>query len=158
MSPIQKELIDKVHPSLARMGFILWALEITGLGRKKTIRIYIDRELSPVTVDDCERVSRQVSALLDVEDPMRSAYTLEVSSPGIDRLLVTKSHYVQFVGNNVEVRMRITLDGRRNFSGLLCGVEDGCAVIRSGENEYVLPIEQIERGRVSAGLEKSFQE
>ena len=158
MSPQQKELMDKMRPSLERMGIILWALEITGRGRKKTIRFYIDREQSPVTVDDCERVSRQVSAFLDVEDPLGSTYILEVSSPGVDRLLVVKSHYVQFVGNNVEVRMRMALDGRRNFAGLLCGVEDGCAVVRSEGHEYVLPIEQIERGRVSAGLEKSFQE
>lgn len=149
MSLQQNDLIEKIRPSVELMGLSVWALELSGRGSKQTLRIYIDRDDSPVTISDCEKVSRQISMVLDVEGSIDSSYILEVSSPGIDRILVTPQHYKQFVGSNVEVRMRTPLDGRRNFSGLLYGVYDDCAVIRYEEHEYILPLEHIERGRIS---------
>lgn len=140
-------IADLLRPTVEDMGCSLWGVEFLGQGRHGLLRIYIERE-GGVTVEDCERVSRQVGVLLDVEDPIQSAYTLEVSSPGLDRRLFEAEQYEQYKGAKLKVRLRTNFEGRRNFTGRLAGLEDGDLVLQMGEDEIVFPLESVERANV----------
>ena len=118
MSGRLDQLHDLVQPSVEAMGVELWGVEYLSQGRRSMLRIFIESDKG-ITVDDCERVSRQVSGVLDVEDPIAGEYTLEVSSPGADRMLFTLDQYQRFIGEQVSVRLRAPFDWRRNFKGLL---------------------------------------
>ena len=123
-----------IAPAIEAMGLELWGIEYLRQGRRATLRVFIEC-MSGVTIDDCERVSRQVSAILDVEDPIRGEYTLEVSSPGIDRPLFTPSQFERYLGAEVNVRLRVPLDGRRRFRGVLEKVKaDRIALLVEGES------------------------
>lgn len=141
------ELEALLAPVVEAQGCELWGLEYAVHGRHSTLRIYIDTP-NGVTLEDCERVSRQCSAVMDVEDPIASAYTLEVSSPGLDRPLYTQSQFERYVGSRVNVRLRAPYDGRRRFNGLLKGVEEGDVVVQVDDTEYLLPLESIEKANV----------
>jgi ribosome maturation factor RimP len=116
-------------------------------GRQVTLRVYIDSP-NGISVDDCAAVSRQVSAVLDVEDPISSDYTLEVSSPGMDRPLFTLDQYRLYAGAQAKLRLRAPFEGRRNFSGRLSGVEGDEVILVVGEEEYLLPIELIDKAHI----------
>lgn len=129
------------------MGFIYWGIEYLAQGKKSVLRVYIDHE-DGINVDQCAKVSRQISAVLDVEDPIRSHYTLEVSSPGMDRLLFTLEQYLAYSGARVQVRLRVPFEGQRKFQGVLNGVEGEDIVLRVEDHEYLLPFELIEKAQV----------
>ena len=150
----QTELDELLRPSIENMGLELWSLEFLSQGRRGILRIFIDEPDRGVTLEDCERVSREVSAVLDVEDPFAGAFTLEVSSPGLDRALHTKAQYERFVGSRIKVRLRTGYEGRRNFNGVLMGVEQEDVVLRNGEEEYLFPIGSIENATVVPQLEQ----
>jgi ribosome maturation factor RimP len=150
----QTELDELLRPCIENMGLELWSLEYMSQGRRGLLRIFIDEAERGVTLEDCERVSREVSAVLDVEDPFAGAFTLEVSSPGLDRALHNKAQYERFVGSTLKVRLRIGYEGRRNFNGVLMGVEQEDVVLRNGEEEYLFPISSIENATVVPQLEK----
>ena len=99
-------------------------------------------------MDDCAQVSRQLSAVFDVEDPIKGQYTLEVSSPGMDRRLFTREQFAAFEGSNVKLSLRRPFEGRKRFKGLICGFEDDDLVVRSGDEEYLFPFEDIERANL----------
>lgn len=143
--------IDQLHelarPSVEAMGCKLWGVEFLSQGRRSMLRIFIESEKG-ITVEDCERVSRQISSVLDVEDPIAGEYTLEVSSPGADRQLFSLPQYQQFIGEQVSVRLRVPFDGRRNFKGLLKAVEDQDVVVEIDAEEYLLPIDSIEKANI----------
>lgn len=122
-------------------------MEFRARGRHSTLRLFIDRA-DGVSIEDCERVSHQVSALLDVEDPITEKYRLEVSSPGLDCILFRPEQYRMHVGGTIDVRLTFAFDGRRNFVGRLVDVIDDELVLHVDEDEYVLPIEQVQRARV----------
>lgn len=136
-----------ISPLVAAAGCELWGFELLPSGRHSTLRIYIDRE-EGVSVDDCEAVSRRVSAVFDVEEPISGQYTLEVSSPGMDRILFRLEHYAESVGETVEIRLNQPFEGRRKLTGVLAGVEDDEVVVQVGEDEYLLPLEWIQRARI----------
>jgi ribosome maturation factor RimP len=115
------DLRTLLEPGVKALGFELVDSELAGSGRNAVLRVYIDGPHG-VTVDDCAQVSRQLSAILDVEDPFPERYVLEVSSPGLDRPLVKHEDFERFMGERVKVRMRMALEGRRNFKGRLIGV------------------------------------
>ena len=144
----EAKLAELLEPAIQSLDCELWGLEYLQQGRHGLLRVYIERPETGVTVDDCERVSRQVSSVLDVEDPISGAYTLEVSSPGLDRRLFTLEQCADYVGEQLKVRLRANFDGRRNFSGVLAEIEDGQLVIRSGEDQYTFPFETVERATV----------
>lgn len=141
------DLESLLAPVVVSQGCELWGLEFSAHGRRGLLRLYIEKA-DGVTLEDCERVSRQVSAVLDVEDPIASAYTLEVSSPGMDRPLYTPAQFARYVGQPVAVRLKAPYQGRRRFQGTLNGLEDGDVVLQVGDTEYLLPLEGIDRANV----------
>jgi ribosome maturation factor RimP len=140
-------IAELLRPTIEDMGCELWGVDLMTQGRHGLLRVYIDRE-EGVTVDDCERVSRQISTLLDVEDPIQGAYTLEVSSPGLDRQLFEKQQFEKYAGAKVKIRLRTNYEGRRNFTGLLQGVESDEVILRMDQDELIFPLESIEKASV----------
>ncbi|BCE00799.1 ribosome maturation factor RimP [Marinicellulosiphila megalodicopiae] len=143
----EQELIDLIQPIVEGLGFVYWGLEYVGQGKYTTLSVYIDSP-NGIDVENCAEVSRQISAMMDVEDPITAEYTLEVSSPGVDRLLFTVDQYEQYIGEKVQVKLRAPFDGRRNFKGQLKGVEDGDAVVQVDQEEFLLPIDLIDRAQI----------
>jgi ribosome maturation factor RimP len=140
-----------LQPTVEALGFELWGLEHLSQGRHSLIRLYIDAE-NGVTVGDCAEVSRQVSAVMDVEDPISGEYTLEVSSPGVDRLLFRLDQYPQYVGEWIELRLRVPFDGRRKFKGTLKGLEGEDVVVQVDNDEFMLPLSAIDKAQVKPKL------
>lgn len=141
-------LTKLIEPMVQALGCELWGIEKLQQGRQVVLKIYIE-SVDGINVDDCARVSRQVSAILDVEDPIPGEYMLEVSSPGVERRLFKPEHFNVCKGEKVQITLRQAFDGRRKFKGLLCGLEDEEVVIRVDDaQEIVLPIDSIERARV----------
>ena len=118
---LREKLIGLVEPLLGNLGYELVDLEISAGHGAGMLRVYIDRATG-VGIEDCERVSREISALLDVHDPIPTAYRLEVSTPGLDRVLRTPAHFERFAGQRVEVELAVPRDGRRRFTGQLAQV------------------------------------
>lgn len=140
-------LNELLGPVVESMGYTFWGLEYLSQGKQTVLRVFIDHE-NGITVDDCAAVSRQISSVMDVEDPISQVYNLEVSSPGMDRPVFTLEQYQSLAGNIIDVRLRIAFDGRRKFKGQLIGVEQEDIVLRVDDNEYLLPIELIEKANV----------
>ena len=116
------------------------------------LRVYIDSEAG-ITLDDCQRVSHQLSGVLDVEDLITGRYTLEVSSPGLDRPLFEARHFERFAGAQARLWLREPLEGRRKLFGCLLGVRDDKVVIMDNEGrEWQVPFEQVERARLAPEL------
>ena len=145
-----KSLEALIEPVVQSMDCELWGVEYVRGGQQTggaRLVVYIEKDAG-VDVDDCARVSRQLSYVLDVEDPLDGNYTLEVSSPGLDRKLFRRAHYETCAGEQVSITLTHPFEGRRRFKGTLCGVEDEDVVLRSGDEELLLPITEIERAQV----------
>ena len=141
------QLTEMIQPVVEGFGCELWGIEQLSRGRNSLLKIYIDSE-EGINVDDCARVSRQISMLLDVEDPVKGEYTLEVSSPGMDRRLFRLEQFESFAGALVRVQLRRPFDGQRKFSGRLRGIEGDEVVLVLDEEEVLFPFETIERANV----------
>jgi ribosome maturation factor RimP len=142
-----QQIAGMLGPAVTVLGFELWGVEHIVQGRHSVVRVYIE---SPggITVDDCATVSEQVSSILDVEDPITGEYTLEVSSPGMDRLLFKLEQYAGYVGEMVELRLRSAFEGRRKYKGVLKGIEGEDVVVQIDDQEFLLPYGAIEKARV----------
>jgi ribosome maturation factor RimP len=128
-------------------------LEMNREGAGWILRIFIDSDRG-VTLDDCSRVSRQLSAHLDAEDPIERSYTLEVSSPGLDRPLFSERDYERFAGRQVRISTFGPIDGRRNFSGRLLGLTDGAVHLAlDNGSEIAIPRDQVAKARLEAVIE-----
>ncbi|MEY8205460.1 MAG: ribosome maturation factor RimP [Bermanella sp.] len=148
MASKEQQLTDLLQPVVEALGFELWGLDYTSQGKNSVLCIYIDSE-EGIHVDDCAAVSRQVSGVLDVEDPITSEYNLEVSSPGMDRPLFTLEQFKRYVGEFVDVKLRYAFEGRRKFKGRLVGIEDGeDLVVQVDSHEYLLPIDAIDKANL----------
>ncbi|AYC31650.1 ribosome maturation factor RimP [Pseudomonas cavernae] len=147
MSSKLEELQALLAPVIEALGYQCWGIEFLSQGRHSLLRVYIDHA-NGILVDDCEIVSRQVSGVLDVEDPISSEYTLEVSSPGMDRPLFTLEQFAAHAGAQVKIKLRSPYDGRRNFQGILRGVEEQDVVVLVDEHEYLLPIDSIDKANI----------
>ncbi len=143
------KLEELLSPVVDSLGYEFVGLEYLPQGKHSLLRIYIDKP-EGITVDDCGAVSHQISGVLEVEDPISGHYVLEVSSPGIDRPLFKFEDFERFSGNNVQIRLQIPLEGRRNFKGLLQGVQaDDQLVVLEVDDEIVsLPWDRIEKARL----------
>jgi ribosome maturation factor RimP len=140
-------LIKLLEPTIERLGYELTDLELKLGGRDGLVRIFIDKD-GGIEIDDCEAVSRQVSAILDVEDPLPGHYTLEVSSPGLDRTLTKPAHFQRFMGEDVRVKLRFPLDGRRNFKGALKSADEEHIEVEVDGESHSLPLATIESARL----------
>ncbi len=134
-------------PTVESLGCSIWGIEYLSQGKHSKLRVYIDSD-DGVSVDDCAAVSRHVSDILDVEEFSNNTYTLEVSSPGLDRILFKEDQYEGSVGQQVEVRLNFPFEGRKKFVGLLAAVQEHMAVVQIDDEEYLLPLENIQRARV----------
>ena len=145
-----KHLDDLLQPGAEALGYELVAVEMSG-SESSIVRVYIDAD-DGVTITDCAKASRQFSAILDVEDPISNKYTLEVSSPGIDRPLAKPEHFKLVVGEDVKIRMSTLVDGRRRFTGELIEANDEFIVVEVDGEQTELLYKEMDRGKVSAGL------
>jgi ribosome maturation factor RimP len=143
----QDGLRKLIEPVVAALGYELVGVEFQAHARSGVLRIYIDKE-EGITLEDCQRVSYQVSGLLDVEDPLPGRYSLEVSSPGLDRPLFTPEHFERFAGRRVRIRLRALLDGRRKFTGVLKGLRDGEVLVEEDGQDFSVPLDRIEQARL----------
>jgi ribosome maturation factor RimP len=141
------ELRDLLEPAIERLGYELSDLEAKLGGGSGVIRVFIDQP-EGVDLDDCEKVSLAVSALLDVEDPLPGHYNLEVSSPGLDRKLTKCEHFQRFSGETVKVKMRFPIGGRKRFRGTLVSSNDENIVVEVDGESYSLPIATIDTARL----------
>ncbi|MFP5516683.1 MAG: ribosome maturation factor RimP [Alphaproteobacteria bacterium] len=137
-----------ITPSVEAMGYEVVRVQISG-GQRSVLQIMAERaDGAPMTVEDCADISRSVSALLDVEDPIREAYTLEVSSPGIDRPLTRLKDFERFAGFEARLESRMAIDGRKRFKGMLKGVEDGLVCVDTEQGPARLEFDNILRAKL----------
>lgn len=141
---MRETLLKILEPAVNGLGYELVELEFQG----KLLRLYIDQPQG-VTLDDCEKVSRQMSVVLDVADPIPGAYTLEVSSPGLDRLLRKPADFAERVGQRARIELTLPLNGRRRFAGTLRGLENDEVLIEVDGALFRLPFVQIGKARLA---------
>lgn len=147
MAQASAQLQAIIEPAVSALGFELIGIEHLAQGRHSLLRIYIDHE-DGIDVENCAEVSRQVSGVLDVEDPISGEFTLEVSSPGLDRPLFSEAHFLRYSGSLADIRTRAPLDGRRRFKGRMNGVADGKVLIEVDGVEYAVPLDGIEKANL----------
>ncbi|MBE8718810.1 ribosome maturation factor RimP [Cellvibrio polysaccharolyticus] len=147
MASKQEQLQALIAPVAESLGCELWGLEYLTQGKYTTLRLFIDGP-DGVSLEDCEKVSRQVSSVMDVEDPIEGEYTLEVSSPGMDRPLYNANQYARYVGEQINVRLRLARDGRRKFKGTIMAVDGDDVRLAVDGKEYVLAVDAIDKANI----------
>jgi ribosome maturation factor RimP len=145
---LRERLIVLIEPLLGRLGYELVELEYSAGRSSAVVRLFIDRP-EGISIEDCEKVSRETAALLDVEDPIPTAYTLEVSSPGFDRVLRTPAHFARFVGERVFVELRAPRAGRRRYTGTLLTVNESGVTIEVDKQQVEVPFGEIGKARLA---------
>lgn len=141
-----------IEPTVTGLGYELWGIERQRLGQRQLIRIYIDVRgdaTAGITVEDCERVSGQIGDLLEAENAVRGDYVLEVSSPGMDRVLFQPAQWLRFVGEDVQLRLRVPVDGQRRLLGRLLSANDEEVRIATADGERTVRHSMIERARLA---------
>jgi ribosome maturation factor RimP len=145
-------LMRLLEPPIEALGFELVDIEFAREGRGGVLRIFIDARTGDleagVTVDDCARVSHAVSEVLEIQDPIKGNYTLEVSSPGFDRILRTRAHFERFVGQRIIAELKLPTDGRRRFIGVLKSSSSDTIVVEVDGKAYSLPFDRIQKARL----------
>ena len=153
MSRSQDKLTELLRPAVVGLGYELVGIEHLPMGKHSILRIYID---SPdgITVSDCSSVSHQVSGVLEVEEPIKGAFTLEVSSPGIDRPLFNLEQFKQFVGSKVKLKLYHAMDGKRNIVGLIESIENDEINIKAANSDtiFLLHIDDIDKANIITDL------
>ena len=148
MAALRERLISLIEPLLRQLGYELVELEFAPARGRGSLRIFIDRP-EGIGISDCERVSREVSALLDVEDPIQTAYALEVSSPGDDRVLRTHAHFERFKGERVLVELIAPRAGRRRYTGMLQEVSATGVALEVDRQRVDVPFGEIAKARLA---------
>jgi ribosome maturation factor RimP len=144
-------LMRLLEPPIEALGFDVVDIEFAQAGRGGTLRVFVDRrseDSGRVTVEDCANVSHAVSQVLETEDPIKGHYTLEVSSPGFDRILRTRAHFERFVGERIFAELKVALDGRRRYVGRLKSVEGDSILMEVDGKAHSLPLERIQKARL----------
>ncbi len=144
-SPLESKITDIVRPSVEDMGFRLVWVRVDGSNVQITAE---DPETRRLGVDDCARLSRAISALLDVEDPVEGRYMLEVSSPGIDRMLYCEQDYIDFAGFEAKIELEIPMDGQKRYRGTIREVIDGAVLLESENKEFRLPVNAVRKAKL----------
>jgi ribosome maturation factor RimP len=145
-------LMRLLEPPIEALGFDVVDIEFAQAGRGGVLRIFIDRrahDCGPgITVDDCAIVSHAVSQVLESQDPIKGHYTLEVSSPGFDRILRTRAHFERFIGERIFAELKVALDGRRRYVGELKSIAGDTIVVEVDGKAHSLPIDRIQKARL----------
>ena len=149
MAKFEQKLTELLRPAVEETGKSLLGIEYLSAGNNSVLRLFIDHE-NGINVDDCAEVSRQVGALLDVEDPISSEYSLEVSSPGVDRPLFELAHYQEVIGETVNLKLSMPLNGRRKFKGPLVAIENDTLIVEVDSIDYELSISNIVKANLVA--------
>lgn len=144
------DLTELLKPAAEALGYEFLGIEFVGQGIHSVLRIYIDHEENGIGVEDCTKVSHQASGILEVEDPINSQYTLEVSSPGLDRPLFTLPHFEKVVGQVINIRCHLGVDGRRKFKGELNKVDAHHLVITVDNQSYEVDFSDIDKANLVA--------
>jgi ribosome maturation factor RimP len=147
------KLNELIEPLVEDLGYEFVGLEYNSNPKNSVLRIYIDQQ-EGIAIEDCESVSREVAALLDVKDPIRSHYNLEVSSPGLDRPLFTAAHYRQFTGEKAQINLFAPSEGRRKFSGRILGADETTVTIDQDGSEVTLNFDNIVKAKLIPDYEK----
>ena len=145
-------LMRLLEPPIEALGFDVVDIEFAQAGRGGVLRIFIDRRARDlglgITVDDCANVSHAVSQVLETQDPIKGHYTLEVSSPGFDRILRTRAHFERFVGARIFAELKLPIDGRRRYVGELKSIAGDTIVVEVDGKAHSLPLERIQKARL----------
>lgn len=149
MATLEQNLQEMLQDAVEDLGCELWGIECQRAGRFMTVRLFIDKD-DGVTVDDCADISRQVSAILDVEDPTADKYNLEVSSPGLDRPLFTLLQFERYIGQDIAVHLRIPVMERRKWQGKLERIEKDMITLIVDDQEQILVFGNIQKANVVA--------
>lgn len=149
MADNPNQLDALVHSVVEGLGYELWGYEYRAHKYSALLRVFIEKE-GGINLDDCSNVSRQLGAALDVDDPIKVAYTLEVSSPGIDRVLFKPEQFNRYIGRRVKIRAKWPIDGQRNFVGRLDGIKDECVMVEMDSKDFSIPVDAIDRARLRA--------
>lgn len=153
---LHERLMRVVEPAVEALGYELVLLEFMPHQRNAMLRLFIDSSAG-ISLEDCERVSREVAAVLDVEDPITQAYRLEVSSPGVDRPLVKPEHYQRFCGEIIQVQMLNPVEGRRKFRGVLLSCIGGVLAVQVDSGTVELPLTDVEKARLVSNLAQNLE-
>lgn len=145
-----KLISELISPTVEALELVLWGVEHIPSGKYSLLRIYIDRAdlEAGIAIEDCEAVSRQVSALLDVEDPISGEYTLEVSSPGLDRPLFDAAQFAMFIGELANVKLRTALSGRRKFKGHIEQVDGETITLQVDGESYQINHADVDKANI----------
>jgi len=146
----QETLDTLIQTTVEGLGYELWGYDFRPHSDDGLLRIYIESD-NGITVEDCATVSHQISAVFDVEDPIPSAYTLEISSPGVDRMLFSPQQYQAYIGKTVKIKTRIPLNSRRNFKGSIEELTDLEVTLKIDNEYYDIPFDAIEHSRLKIG-------
>lgn len=146
------QIQELLAPTVASLGLELLGVEFVPSGHSALLRLYIDAPGRHVGIEDCEAASREVSALLDVNDPIESEYTLEVSSPGIDRPLFTLAQFARYIGEQAKVSLRLPQEGRRRITGKILAAADGRVRLADEKGEVEVAMDNIEKARLVPDL------
>lgn len=152
MRQAPEHLRKLIEPVVEGLGYDCAGIEFLPQGRHSLLRVYIDL-LGGIGVADCERVSRQLSALLDVEDPIKGEYTLEVSSPGADRLLFSEAQFSRFIGRQIKIKFDRLIDERRNLVATLTSVDPGKITVVEADRCWEVNLEDVISARVVPELD-----
>ncbi len=151
-NPVNLESLT--NDAVASLGFEMLGMELNLSDGGGMMRIYIDHPERPIVVEDCATVSREVSASLDLHDPIPGKYRLEVSSPGMDRPLFKPSHYQRFIGEKVKLTTALPVNGRKRFSGTIAAATDTQVTVALENESIELPYAAVEKARLNPSFDK----
>jgi ribosome maturation factor RimP len=147
LASLEERLTEMLAPSVEDLGYELVGVEYVRAGKHSTLRVYIDQE-EGILVDDCAAVSRQVSAIMDVEDPITNEYTLEVSSPGMERPLFNAAQYAAFIGEEVKIQLRMPIQNRRRWKGVISSVDGEIISVSVEGKEERFALSNIQKANI----------
>ena len=140
LGKLEQAIQALLAPSITALGYELLGIEYLPQGKHSVLRLFIDSETG-VQLGDCEKVSRQVSGILDVEDPLKGQYSLEVSSPGMERPLFTSEQFARFIDARVRIKLQLKHEGRKRITGLIKAVKDDVVLIHDSDDDVELEID-----------------
>jgi ribosome maturation factor RimP len=150
---VQENLVRLIRPAVEDLGYEFVGLEYLSNPKNRLVRIYIDREPEGISVDDCATVSHEVSALLDVEDPVSGEYSLEVSSPGIERPLFEPEHYRRFVGERATVHLYAPVENRRKIKGVIVEADEARVVLEADGQRFEVAYADVRRANLKPDMD-----